>query len=251
MVLSIQGVAKGEMQRKSASSMVRAGKWSVFAEDDYQLPRKEIPCATLLLLRRFLSFMLDEFAILQQPRRPWLDPEALKERFHRLTAEHHPDVAGTEGEGDFASLNSAYSALREPASRLRRLLELEAPEKLKAPQQIPNAFADLFMKIARFRQGLDAFHQKSSAASSALARALISEERFEWADKGGAIRAELESAHEAAVADLVAADAAWHETPRPADLLDRLAGLQHRFAYLTKWRAQMTEALFQFESSDL
>lgn len=193
--------------------------------------------------------MLDEFAILQQPRRPWLDPEALKERFHRLTAEHHPDVAGAEGEGHFASLNSAHTVLREPASRLRRLLELEAPEKLKAPQQIPNAFADLFMKIAGFCRGLDAFQQKSAAASTALTRALIAEERFEWSEKGSAIRAELESAYEAALADLTDADAAWHEIPRAADLLDRLAGLQHRFAYLTKWRSQVAEALFQFESS--
>jgi len=194
--------------------------------------------------------MLDEFAILQQPRRPWLDPEALKERFHRLTAEHHPDVSGAGGEGQFAAMNSAYNVLREPASRLRHLLELEAPEKLKAPQQIPNAFADLFMKIAGFRRGLDAFQQKSAAASTALAKALIAEERFEWSEKGSAIRAELESAYEAALADLESANAAWDATPRPVDLFDRLAGLQHRFAYLSKWRSQVAEALFQFESSD-
>ena len=75
--------------------------------------------------------MPDHFATLAQPRRPWLDPEALRESFHRAAAQHHPDAAGGTDER-FAALNTAHAILREPAARLRHLLELEAPA-LKSP----------------------------------------------------------------------------------------------------------------------
>ncbi len=74
---------------------------------------------------------LDHFAELGQPRRPSLDADALKDHFHRLTAEHHPDIAGDGGR--FTTLNAAYTVLREPAARLRHLLELDAPAALAAP----------------------------------------------------------------------------------------------------------------------
>ena len=35
--------------------------------------------------------MADYFALLDEPRRPWLDPEELKAKFHALTATVHPD----------------------------------------------------------------------------------------------------------------------------------------------------------------
>ena len=35
--------------------------------------------------------MTDHFATLGEPRRPWLDAEALKEKFHRLSGTVHPD----------------------------------------------------------------------------------------------------------------------------------------------------------------
>jgi hypothetical protein len=35
--------------------------------------------------------MNDCFALLNEPRRPWLDSEALKQRFVSLSAELHPD----------------------------------------------------------------------------------------------------------------------------------------------------------------
>ena len=73
----------------------------------------------------------DFFAWLGMPRRPWLDPEAVKERFHTLSREHHPDqqAAGSNAETDaaFARLNAAQAALRDPKARLRCLLELEHP----------------------------------------------------------------------------------------------------------------------------
>jgi len=49
--------------------------------------------------------MTDYFALLEQPRAPWLDPAELKEVFHRKTLEQHPDAGAAGPENDFAKLN--------------------------------------------------------------------------------------------------------------------------------------------------
>ena len=36
--------------------------------------------------------MTDYFNLLSEPRRPWLNPEALKQKFLNLSAEVHPDT---------------------------------------------------------------------------------------------------------------------------------------------------------------
>jgi curved DNA-binding protein CbpA len=192
--------------------------------------------------------MPDYFAILQQPRRPWLDSDALKERFHRQTAEHHPDVSGGRDDGHFAALNAAYTVLRDPASRLRHLLELEAPERLSLSPEIPPGLAELFMRIAGFRRALDAFSKKEFAASSAVARALLAGERLALSRQGDAIRADLEAAYDMAMETLRAIDSDWEKVLRHSDAAERLAALHHQCAYLSKWRSQLAEALFQFHA---
>ena len=62
---------------------------------------------------------MDCFAIFDEPRRPWLDADALKKKFHALTAAHHPDVARGEKnrEVDFAELNAAYEIVGDDKKR--------------------------------------------------------------------------------------------------------------------------------------
>jgi curved DNA-binding protein CbpA len=191
-------------------------------------------------------FMPDHFAILQQPRRPWLDPEELKERFHRQTANCHPDLSGGGDDADFSALNAAYTVLRDPASRIRHLLELEAPERLTASHEAPPALADLFMRIAAFGHALNVFSKKESATSSALTRALLAGDRLALSQQGGVVRAELEAAYDAAMRALRLIDSDWQKDPRPSDVVERLAVLYPQCAYLAKWRSQLAEALFQF-----
>jgi DnaJ-domain-containing protein 1 len=189
--------------------------------------------------------MPDHFAALDQPRRPWIDPEALKDFFHRASAELHPDVAGSGDAARFAEVNAAYSALRDPVWRLRHLLELEAPEQLSRPQSIPAEFADLFMRAAGFRQALDALMKKDGAAPNALTKALLANERMALWQRVTALRDEIDAAYEASVALLCALDAEWEA--RPPDIMERLAGLQQRFAYLSRWRVQVGESLFKLQ----
>ena len=187
--------------------------------------------------------MPDHFATLAQPRRPWLDPAALRESFHRAAAQHHPDTAGGT-DARFAALNAAHAILREPAARLRHLLELEAPALLTRPAPIPPALADLFMQLAARHGALERFLARQSAAASPLARALLAAEKATHRRDLDAALAQLTAAHAAALAALRTLDAAWDAQPSAADWAN-LAPLQTRLAFLAKWTTQLREALFK------
>lgn len=188
--------------------------------------------------------MPDHFAILAQPRRPWLDAEALKEAFHRATAQEHPDVAGGSGE-NAAALNAAYAILREPASRLRHLLETEWPDSSPSPTVIPSALADFFGRIATLRQAGAALAKKEAAAHSPLARALLAGDRAAHRRELQAVLAHLGAAEAAAVADLRALDSAWEQ--RDPAMPSLLGVAQQQFSFLAKWQAQLREDLFKLE----
>ena len=119
--------------------------------------------------------MADYFALLAEPRRPWLDPELLKAKFHALTASVHPDRVhrGTESEKQaanqrYAELNAAYHCLLEPKDRLRHLLELERGDRVEEVQQISSGTMDLFMEISDLCREADAFLAETASVTSPL-----------------------------------------------------------------------------------
>jgi curved DNA-binding protein CbpA len=188
--------------------------------------------------------MPDHFAALSQPRRPWLDPDSLKDVFHRLAAQHHPDA--THGAGDdarFAALNAAHAILREPASRLRHLLELEAPSAPARAAEIPPPLADLFMAVAGPHRALDAFLKKEAASASPIARALLSSEKIAIRRALESTLADLGAAEATALDELRARDATW--SARPPGTMEALATLQSALAFLAKWTGQVREDLFR------
>jgi curved DNA-binding protein CbpA len=72
--------------------------------------------------------MIDCFALLDQPRAPWLDLDELKEAYHKKTLRAHPDAQANrtdETDASFASLNEAYQVLQDPKRRLHHLLSLQ------------------------------------------------------------------------------------------------------------------------------
>ena len=95
-----------------------------------------------------LISMVDHFAVLGIPRTAWVDAEELKTRFHRLSAERHPDAAGGTGAA-FTELNAAWQSLREPAGCLRHFLELEHPQLLTTAGQTPAELADIIAQANR------------------------------------------------------------------------------------------------------
>jgi curved DNA-binding protein CbpA len=183
----------------------------------------------------------DHFRTLGQPRRPWLDPEALRNLFHEKTAQTHPDKAGDPDA--FAAVNAAYAVLRDPSTRLRHLLELEHPEVIKNPPPITAALTDLFVRIATLQQAVGAFVEQLSGAGSPLAQALLASERFDLQRDIERQVAALEAAHAKGVERLRGLDAEWPK--RKPETVEQAAVLHQELSYLSKWIWQLREALFR------
>jgi DnaJ-class molecular chaperone len=188
--------------------------------------------------------MSDLFALLGVERRPWLDAEALKEKYHALTARQHPDVAGASG--DFAEINRSYQTLADPAARLRHLLDLEAPGAAARAQTVPAEIAGFFTPVAEARQGVDAFFKRYAAAASPLARALLSTEQYQVQERLEEIIARLQEQQEALLAQVRDTDALW--VADRAAALGRLPVLWQSLGYTAKWLATLRESLFRLAS---
>ena len=190
--------------------------------------------------------MTDLFALLGETRRPDLDPERIKETFHRLSRTEHPDQQDAPSGGadaGFAQINLAQTTLRDPKIRLRHLLELEFPAvRLAGPSTVPPALADLFAPIHTLLREVDALLSRKSAAPSALARALLAREEWTFRERAEIALAEVETLHAATLADLRTFDAAWEL--RPPDAAARLHDLYQRFSYLSRWTDQLRERIF-------
>ena len=181
---------------------------------------------------------------MEEPARPWLDPEALKEKYHRLTAMHHPDIAG--GPGNFAEINRAYQVLADPGGRIRHLLELELPEALNRTQAAPEEIAAFFAPVAEARQGVDAFLRKQAAAASPLARALLATEQYQVQERLEEMIARLAEKQEGLLGEVREVDELWQCDREAA--LGRLPVLWQSLGYVAKWLATLREALFRMAS---
>ena len=187
--------------------------------------------------------MTDYFALLDEPRRPWLDEERVKETFHRLSRERHPDQA--DASGDFAELNAAQATLRDPKARLRHLLALEYPHvAVSGPADVPAPLAELLFPIHELLRKIDTFLARRVAASGALARALLAGDQYALREEAEARLTDLEGLHATLLSELQNFDAqSWDS--RPADAAATLLGFYHGFSYLSRWIEQFRERLFQ------
>jgi curved DNA-binding protein CbpA len=178
--------------------------------------------------------MTDHFALLDQPRRPWLDPAALKEVFHRKTLEQHPDLK-EDAEGDFAKLNEAYQILQDPKRRLHHLLSLEnrAPSPNQPP---PRELEELFLEIGLLNQTTTQLLGKMRGASNPLSKSLLKADVVTAQQDVARLRDKVRKLHDAA-----------EERSRQIDpkQIDEIVLLYLRFAYLGRWSAQLDELAFQ------
>jgi curved DNA-binding protein CbpA len=188
--------------------------------------------------------MIDYFALLDQPRAPWLDPAGLKEAYHRKTLQSHPDAATTGAtDSGFAELNEAYQVLQDPKRRLYHLLELEGHAPSPAAQTVPQELHDLFPAIGAVTQRASLLLEKITAASSALNRSLLKPQILEVQKETNELREKIQDLSDAALAQLRQVNSRW--TKNPADEMAALSNLYFAFAYLTRWSAQLDEIAFQ------
>ena len=198
--------------------------------------------------------MTDYFSLFSEPRRPWLEPEVLKQKFHSLSTSLHPDrihAAGAAARSDaaksFAELNAAYTCLAEPKSRLLHLLELELGAKPKDIEQIPAALAELFAQVAETCRSADGFLAEKSRVTSPLLQVQWFERGQDWIEKLQALQQELNGLKEQVLTELKALDARWLQAAAAArpEILPNLEELYRLFGYLNRWSKQLQERLVQ------
>lgn len=197
---------------------------------------------------------LDYFALLDEPRRPWLDSDLLKKKFLTLSASVHPDKihSATESEKSavskkFAELNTAFNSLNVPKSRLLHLLELELGAKPKDIQQIPNDLANIFADVSMACSSADRFLVEKAKVTSPLLQVQLFERAQEWIEKLNVLQKRLASFQEQLVAELKTLDAKWMAGDAPArnGLLKELENLYRLFSYFNRWNGQIQERIVQ------
>jgi curved DNA-binding protein CbpA len=199
--------------------------------------------------------ILDCFALLGEPRRPWLDPDSLKEKFLKLSAQVHPDRVHSRPESErlaahktYTDLNAAYRCLREPKDRLRHLLELElgrAPENL---QRVPPELMDCAMEIGDACRQVDPLLRDKAATDSPLLKAQQFQRNQEWVDRLLKLRSRLDTLFNQFQAELKEVDSAWLpgvSMPENRPLLTQLDGLCRLLGFLGRWRNQLQERITQ------
>ena len=190
--------------------------------------------------------MIDYFALLQQPRRPWLDPEQLKQKHQQLTLAAHPDRQGSNRPAlNFAAINEAYRVLSDPKLRLQHLLSLEDRTSV-ATQPIPPELTELFTETAALIQETNRLLEKLNNTTSTLSKSLLRSDVLKAQKRTSELVEQLQDLYENAVLDLQKLDAVWNE--RPQEIAKDLANLYDRLAYLGRWIDQLHEQQFQLSN---
>ena len=203
--------------------------------------------------------MADYFALLDEPRRPWLDPEELKAKFHALTATVHPDRVHRAAEPEkqaanqrYAELNAAYQCLSEPKARLHHLLELERGDRVEDVQKISTGTMDSFMEISELCREADAFLAEKQSVTSPLLKVQLFETGMVLADRLKLLMQRLNGRQEALIVEMRNLNMAW-ETAPPVGSSTRLhvlpcSRLEHIYrdlSYLKRWTQQLQERWVQ------
>jgi hypothetical protein len=176
--------------------------------------------------------MLDYFALLEVPRQPWLEEDAVRAQFQRLAATAHPDGLGGDN-ARFVALNEAWQALRSPTARLRHYLELTNPDALQSSGSMAGVNGDLFMEIAEAQQRATAIGASLAEARTPVARAILEIERI-------AARERLEQLMSRVSAQM---DVIYRKLREEGPDAAELASALNQLVFLEKWNNQLRERM--------
>jgi curved DNA-binding protein CbpA len=202
---------------------------------------------------------MDYFALLGQPRQPWLDSALLKAAFLQQSARLHPDrvqashpAEQAAATGRFAELNAAYHCLREPKERLLHLLELETGAPPANVQSVPADTMDLLMETGDVCRQTDLFLEAKGRAASPLLQAQLFEQTLDWTSRLQALHERILLRRDQLLAELPAMNAAWNAAPPPSSPvragalpLRRLEELGRTLSYIARCGGQIQERLAQ------
>ena len=188
--------------------------------------------------------MIDYFALLDEPRRPWIEPNELKEKYHRLTLASHPDT-GTESTSTdaFADLNKAYRTLSDPRQRLWYLLTLEGHTPTANAQSVPNDLADIFLDAGRLNQQIDSLTRKQTEATTGLAKSILTRELLEIQMQLKDQLEPLRPLYKEQLEQLQSLNDMWSSDRACAR--SHIAEIYGRITYLSRWIEQLEEKRVQ------
>jgi len=191
---------------------------------------------------------------LDEPRRPWLDADALKAKFLARSAEVHPDRVHNAPEAEraaaqerYTALNAAFTTLREPKDRLQHLLELESGAKPGNIQSTPAELTDLFFEVGRLCRDVDFFLIEKGRANSPLLKVKMFQRAMDWTGQINALQLRLNAKRGELERELGAMNDAWAGAPSEPEArrtvlpLARLEQLYRTFSFLSRWTAQLQE----------
>lgn len=182
--------------------------------------------------------MLDYFAILGVPRRASLSLDEARAAFQERGAAVHPDAVAPGAErdaraADFQQLNEAFAVLGSRPRRLKHLLELLGGQASKGAV-LDETLMTLFSAVNQALQLADAFLAKSAAATSALAKALLTDDALTAEETLASVAEQLVTRMNALEERLAAMDAEGLDLPA----LQRAA---QEAAFLEKWDLQVQQ----------
>ena len=189
--------------------------------------------------------MTDYFALLGEVRRPWIDSNKLKQKYHRLTLQLHPDRGSrnqtSEETDSLAELNQAFRVLHDPKLRLQHLLMLENGAPVAA-RSVPPALANLFWETGASLKNLDAILEKQSSTSR-LTQALGKSEIADAEMRTREILDQLRSLYNDALDKVRRTDPLW--LADPSAHVSTLVDLYDSFSYLSRLIEQVNERLLR------
>jgi len=191
--------------------------------------------------------MIDYFALLDQSRQPWLDPDELKDCYHHKTMLFHPDVQTDSGRDNsqisFSNLNEAYQVLRDPKRRLHHLLTLEGAAPSSNSETIPEQLLALFPEVGALTKRANLLLEKIEVSSNNLSRSLLKPELLDLQQETKKVRENIQRLFDSSMAELQQINADWVKSP--TGQIKNLSRLHAVFAYLSRWTAQVDEITFK------
>jgi DnaJ-domain-containing protein 1 len=195
--------------------------------------------------------MTDYFALLNEPRLPWMDEDLLKKKFLDLSSQAHPDRVHQSSKSmqeevgaRYLELNTAYNCLRDPKCRLRHLLELESGKKPADVQNIPPELVDFAFEIGRSCKATDALLEEKNKASSAILRIQFFERGQQFTEKLQALQRKINERRDVLITELKLSNNAW-ESDGKTQTLSRIEEIYRLLGYFTRWTEQIQERIVE------
>lgn len=193
---------------------------------------------------------MDYFALLDEPRKPWIDTGLLKDKFMEMSARYHPDKfpQATPEERErisarYAELNAAYQCLSHTRDRLLHLIELETGKPPSDVQRIPPGTSNLFMQIGQTYAQAAAFLEKQPQTDSPILKAKRFVEQMEWTDKLTDFQNQLQEISDKLEEELKRMNTDMENgAPLP---LERLEEIYRSASYINRWTDQIREKIVQ------